>query len=96
MKAQIYVNRQVVAANKKATKEKGELVDAPAISVNTYLGSVYAKRVDFTAGCVLIQDASNPRCSGATIWMEAPLKTLVIDGIAADRLMFKRGKNNAG
>ena len=95
MKAQIYVNRQVVAANKKATKEKGELVDAPAISIHTYLGSVYAKRVEFTAGCVLIQDASNARCSGATIWIESAFETLRIDGVVANRAMFKRGKDDS-
>jgi hypothetical protein len=48
MKAQIYVNRHIVAANKKATKQKGALVDERAISINTYLGSVYAKRVEYS------------------------------------------------
>jgi hypothetical protein len=57
MKAQIYVNRHVVAANKKATKLRGTLVDERAIGINTYLGVVYAKRVEFTSGCVLVQDA---------------------------------------
>ena len=92
MKAQIYVNRHITATNKKASKLKGALVDERAISVNTYLGSVYAKRVEFTSGCVLIQDASKARCSGATIWIEAAFESLVIDGVAADRSMFKKGE----
>ena len=89
MKAQIYVNRHIVAANKKATKQKGALVDERAISINTYLGSVYAKRVEFRGGCVLVQDAAKARCSGATIWIEAELETLVLDGVIANRGMFK-------
>lgn len=92
MKAQIYVNRHVVAANKKASKLKGKLVDEKAIGINTYLGSVYAKRVEFTGGCTLIQDASKARCSGATIWIEAAFETLLIDGQVADRAMFKKGE----
>lgn len=90
MKAQIYVNRHITAANKKASKLRKVLVDERAISINTYLGSVYAKRVEFTSGCVLIQDASKARCSGATIWIEAAFESLVIDGVAADRAMFKK------
>ena len=92
MKAQIYVNRHIVAANKKATKQKGALVDERAISINTYLGSVYAKRVEFTAGWTLVQDAAKARCSGATIWIEAELESLVLDGVAANRAMFKKGE----
>lgn len=92
MKAHIYVNRHVVAANKKASKLRGTLVDERAISINTYLGAVYAKRVEFTSGCVLVQDASKARCSGATIWIEAAFESLVIDGVAANRAMFDRGK----
>jgi hypothetical protein len=93
MKAQIYVNRHVMAANKKATKDKACLVDEAAIGVNTYLGVVYGKEIEFTQGCKLVQDAANARCSGATIWMEAEFESLVIDGIKADRLMFTKGKN---
>ena len=89
MKAQIYINRHIIAANKKATKQKGALVDERAISINTYLGSVYAKRVEFRGGCVLVQDAAKARCSGATIWIEAELETLVLDGVIANRGMFK-------
>ena len=89
MKAQIYVNRHIVAANKKASKLRGALVDERAISINTYLGSVYAKRVEFRGGCVLVQDAAKARCSGATIWIEAELETLVLDGVIANRGMFK-------
>lgn len=92
MKAQIYVNRHIVAANKKASKLRKVLVDEKAIGINTYLGSVYAKRIEFTSGCVLVQDASKARCSGATIWIEAAFESLVIDGVAANRAMFKRGE----
>lgn len=88
MKARIYVNRHVMAANKKATKETGLLTDEPAIAVNTYKGSIYAKQVEFTAGGKLIQDAENARCSGATIWIEVDdFESLVIDGVEASRLM---------
>ena len=95
MKAQIYVNRHIVAANKKASKQKGVLVDERAISINTYLGSVYAKRVEFTSGCVLVQDAAQARCSGATIWIEATFESLVLDGVAANLAMFQRGKDDS-
>jgi hypothetical protein len=78
-----------MAANKKATKKTGQLVDRPAIAVNTYKGSVYGKEVEFTKGCKLIQDAKNARCSGATIWIEVDdFETLIIDGAAAKRSMF--------
>ena len=87
MKAQIYVNRHVMAANKKATKETGEIVDNKAIAVNTYKGSIYCKEVEFTAGGKLIQDAENARCSGATIWIETEFESLVIDGVEASHLM---------
>lgn len=90
MKAQIYVNRHVVGANKKQTKESGYLVDDPAISINTYLGVIYAKTIDFTGNCRLIQDANNARCSGATIWLEANFEDLIIDGQKADRSMFQK------
>ena len=90
MKAQVYINRHVVAANKKATKDRSVPIDEAAISVNTYLGVVYGKEVKFTKGCKLVQDATNARCSGATIWMEAEFESLVIDGIKADRLMFDK------
>lgn len=85
MKAQIYINRRIVAANKKATKETGVKVDNPAISINTYRGVVCAKEIEFTSGCILHQDAANARCSGATIWLEAEFESLVIDGVKADR-----------
>lgn len=89
MKARIYINRHIVAANKKATKETGQVVDEAAIAVNTYLGSVYAKEVELTKGGKLIQNAENTRCSGATIWIESQFETLIIDGVKAKRSMFK-------
>jgi hypothetical protein len=90
MKAQVYINRHVMAANKKASKDRGLPIDEAAISVNTYLGVVYGKEIEFTQGCKLVQDAARSRCSGATIWMEAEFESLVIDGIKADRLMFDK------
>jgi len=92
MKAQIYVNRHIVRANKKATNKTGELVDTPAIAVNTYLGSIYAKEVEFTGNYKLIQDATKARCSGATIWLEGEFESLVIDGVKANRSFFKKAK----
>ena len=91
MKAQIYVNRHITRANKKATKETGELVDRPAIAVNTYKGSIYGKEIEFTEGCKLIQDAANARCSGATVWIEVnDFESLIIDGAAANRSMLEK------
>lgn len=93
MKAQIYVNRQVMAANKKATKETGELVDKKAIAVNTYKGSIYCKEVKFTQGCKLIQNAEKARCSGATVWIEVnDFESLVIDGVKGDHSMLDSEK----
>lgn len=63
-----------MASNKKKKE------DLPAISINTSRGVTYCKTIDFTEGCKLIQDADNAICSGATIWMEAKLETLIIDG----------------
>lgn len=91
MKAQIYVNRHVMAANKKATKETGELVDEPVISVNTYKGSIYCKEVTLPAGTKLIQNAEDARCSGATIWLQIDdFESLIIDGQRASRSMFEK------
>lgn len=97
MKAQIYVNRHKTEANKKASKETGQLTDHPAIAVKTYKGSIYCKTVEFTRGGKLIQDAENARCSGATIWIEVDdLTTLIIDGVRGNRSMYekKKGLNN--
>ena len=92
MKAQVYINRHIVAANKKATLACGSIVDKPAISINTYQGVIYGKEIEFTAGCLLVQDATNARCSGATIWLEAEFESLVIDGVKADRSAFSKQK----
>ena len=89
MKAQIYVNRHITRANKKASKETGEIVDNKAIAVNTYKGSIYCKEVEFTKGGRLIQDAENARCSGATIWIETEFESLIIDGVEANRSMYE-------
>ena len=91
MKAQIYVNRHVMAANKKATKQTGQIVDNRAIAVNTYKGSVYCKEVEFTAGAKLIQNAEAARCSGATVWIDVDdFESLIIDGAAANRSMLEK------
>jgi len=85
MQATIYINRHIIASNKKATKETGIIVDLPAIAIKTYMGTVYAKTIRFTEGCNMVQDAANARCSGATIWCTAKFETLIIDGVMADR-----------
>lgn len=90
MLAQVYINRHVVAANKKATKTQNQVIDLPAISINTYLGVIYAKEIEFTAKCKLIQNAENARCSGATIWIEAEFESLIIDGVKANKSMFSK------
>ncbi len=91
MKAQIVINRHVIKANKKASKETGALVDYAAISVKTYIGTKYCKEVEFTKGCKLVQDAANARCNGATIWIEVEdAESLIIDGIPATRDTFKK------
>ena len=97
MKAQIYINRHVMAANKKATKETGFLVDNEAIAVNTYKGSIYCKEVELTAGGKLIQDADNARCGGATVWIEVDdFESLVIDGVKASRSMYQEEAKQRG
>lgn len=89
LKAQVYINRHIVGANKKATTANN-LVDDAAISINTSLGVIYAKRIEFTAGATLIQNAADARCSGATIWVETTFESLIIDGVPADRAMFNK------
>ena len=89
LKAQIYINRHIMGANKKATIADN-LVDDAAISINTSLGAIYAKRIEFTAGATLIQNAVDARCSGATIWVETTFESLIIDGVPADRAMFNK------
>jgi hypothetical protein len=81
MKACVYINRHIVRANKKATRDTGQVVDDAAIVVRTYKGSTYCKRVEFTGVCTLVQDADAARCSGATIWIEARWEDLIIDGV---------------
>ena len=90
LKAQVFINRHIMAANKKATKETGQLVDEPAIAVKTYKGSIYCKEVEFIEGGKLIQNGELARCSGATIWIEVDeFESLIIDGKEANRFMFE-------
>jgi len=94
MKAQIYINRHIILANKKASLA-GNFTDAPAIAVRTYLGVLYCKSVEFlpSSNPVLIQNAENPICSGATVWMEVErFESLLIDRIQANRSMFDQQK----
>lgn len=70
-KAEVFINRHIVAANKKQTKEQGVLVDNAAITVKVRGKTYRTKRVELASGVTLIQDATNARCSGATIWIEA-------------------------
>ena len=92
MKARIYVNRHIQAANKRASRETGYSIDNPAIAVNTYKGSIYCKEVEFTRGGKLIQDAENAQCSGATIWIEVDdVSTLIVDGVDGG-ILFKKEK----
>ena len=92
MRAQIYINRHTILANKKASLA-GEFTDDPAIAVRTYLGVIYCKSVEFppSSNPVLIQDAKNPICSGATVWIEVErFESLIIDGIQANRTMLPK------
>jgi hypothetical protein len=84
MKAEVFINRHIVGQNKKQTKETGELHDQPAISINTSKGVEYCKTVQFPADAKLIQDPTNARCSGATIWIECEYESLIIDGVPVD------------
>lgn len=88
LQAKIYINRQIVAANKKASKETGTIVDEPAVAINTYRGSIYAHEVVLSGNAKLIQDSANPLSSGATIWIEAQFFDLIIDGQKASLDMF--------
>ena len=86
MKARIYVNRRIVKANKKLSRQTGVTVDKPAIAIKTSQGSIYAKQVEVAGGCLLLQDAENAHCSGATIWIECDWESLTIDGIPTSQL----------
>ena len=90
IKANIYINRQIVNANKKASQETGTMVEQPAIAINTYFGSIYAKEVVLSRNAKLIQSATaNPLYSGASIWIESQFEDLIIDGQRASLDMFK-------
>jgi hypothetical protein len=78
MKAKIYINRHIIQANKKASKELGIVIDNPAIVIKTYKETVYAKEVFLAPGVKLIQDAANAICSGATIWIETEFENIQI------------------
>lgn len=78
MKARIYINRHIVKENKKLSTENGEIVDNPAIAVKTSRGVKYTKQVKFGDGTKLIQDAENPLCSGATIWIESDTENIEV------------------
>ena len=71
MKARIYINRHIVAANKKHSRND------PAISINTYKGVEYCQKIALS-NAVLIQDMSNPICSGANIWIECDRSDITI------------------
>ena len=71
MKALIYINRHIVANNKKLGKND------PAICINTYKGKTYCQRVQI-ADATLVQDPSHAICSGATIWLECQLENVNI------------------
>ena len=78
MKALIYINRHVVNKNKKLTSETGKVVDEPAIAVKTYKGVEYTKEVVFSDNTKLIQNAEDPICSGATIWLVSEYENISI------------------
>ncbi|MGL5509077.1 MAG: hypothetical protein ACRDB1_05630, partial [Microcoleaceae cyanobacterium] len=71
MKALIYINRHIVANNKKLGKND------PAICINTYKGKTYCQRVQI-AEATLVQDPSHAICSGATIWLECQFENVNI------------------
>ena len=71
MKATIYINRHVAAANKKHGKND------PCISINTYKKIEYCHKVE-VKNCYIIQDPENARCSGATIWIECQYDDITI------------------
>jgi len=71
MKALIYINRHIVAMNKKLGRND------PAICINTYKGKTYCQQVQI-AEATLVQDPSHAICSGATIWLECQLENVNI------------------
>lgn len=91
IKATVYINRHVIAANKKQTKETGKIVDNPAITINTTDGSILVNKVKFTE-CTLLQDALLARCSGATIWLETTLDKIEVAGKSLTREYFQQIK----
>ena len=94
MRAKIYINRHLVAQNKKAKKENLTWVELPEISVNTYLGVKYCKKIDFTEPASLLQDYDNPACSGAHIYLEvANAESLIVDDRRFSKNMIAKKRN---
>ncbi len=93
IKAKVYINRKIVELNKKTTKKTGVLVDNPAISIRTHLGTIHCQTVGFNGEATLIQDAKSAICTGATIWIDSYFEDLIIDGIKANRSMFSKKEN---
>lgn len=71
MKARIYINRHIVATNKKHGKND------PAISINTYKGVECCTKIALS-NATLIQDMLDPICSGANIWIECDRSDITI------------------
>lgn len=75
MKCRVIVNRKVVAENKREGTNK------PCISIRTYKGVEYARRVRlFGDDWILEQNFENPLCSGATVYAVGQREKLEIVG----------------
>lgn len=91
MKAKVYINRHLVAQNKKAKKENLTWVELPEISINTYVGVKYCKKVDFTQPATLLQNYDSPTCAGAHIYLEVEkAESLIVDGKQFSKDMVKK------
>ena len=92
VKAQVYIDRHIMTANKKQTKETGEICDRPAITIRTCDGVIKVKQVKLLEAD-LMQDALNPICSGATIWLRTTLDNIMIDDRPLTREYFQQLQN---
>lgn len=72
MQAKVVINRHQVKANKSAKDNQ------PCISIRTYKGVTYARKVKFTGEAILVQDFGNPLCSGANVWIETDFHNIEI------------------
>ena len=67
MKARTYINRKIIANNKKTGRND------PPISVRTYKGVKHVHGFELEGPCKIIYSPDKPLSCGATVWIETEL-----------------------